>query len=155
MHLFSWNIFFLRVLSLSLSSLSSQGVSWKDEGVGEMGASTILPTGCEMEEHVGMGRELGMNPKWQYKVASTPIPTEVRAALPKYWLRIYTASAFSFISAIKSLRRFKNHWGVMQKIQPQVTDGIHAQVLPRQGWSPPLQGVWAVTLPVCLLDCKN
>ena len=62
MHLFSWNIFFLRVLSLSLSSLSSQGVSWKDEGVGEMDASTILPTGCEMEEHVGMGRELGWIP---------------------------------------------------------------------------------------------
>lgn len=82
MHLFSWNMFFLRVLSSSLSSLSSQGVSWKDEGVGEKGASTILPTGSKMEEHVGMGKELGMNPKWQYKVASTPTPTEVQAALP-------------------------------------------------------------------------
>lgn len=83
MHLFSWNIFFLCVLSLSLSSLSSQGVSWKDKGMGEMGAPTVLPTGCEMEECVGMGRELGMNSKWQYKVASTPTPTEVWAALPK------------------------------------------------------------------------
>lgn len=43
----------------------------------------------------------------------------------------------------------------MHKIQPKVTDGIHAQVPPRQGRSPPLQGVWAVTLPIRLPDCKN
>lgn len=43
----------------------------------------------------------------------------------------------------------------MQEIQPRVTDGIHAQVLPRQSWSPPFQGAWAVTLPIRFLDCKN
>ena len=46
-----------------LSLLSSQCVSWKDKGMGEMGAPTVLPTGCQMEERVGMGRELGMNSK--------------------------------------------------------------------------------------------
>lgn len=41
-----------------LVTASSQGMSWW-----EMGAPTVLPTECEMEERVGMGRELGMNCK--------------------------------------------------------------------------------------------
>lgn len=126
--------------------------------MGQVGAPAVLPTGWEMAGCVWVamgGRRVGNKPQGMLSSSPDSHPIEVPAALPLWWLHIYTASSFSFISVIKSLRRFKNHWGVMHKIQPQVTDGIHAQVPARQGWGPPLRGVWAATVPICLLDCKN
>lgn len=139
MYLFSFNILLSYLVTIAVIAIII-GFVWKDKG---MGCSHCSALGWETEGCVGVGgkgqESCGQNPGDMYGSLSATA-RRCQRLCPNGTPCLH-GSSFSFVSAIKSLRRFKNHWGVIHKIQPQATDGIHAQVRPRSGQSPPLQGV--------------